>query len=283
VLSSLGLIMVLSKIGSQFARELLPIVWREGMGEMARGHGLTRLVAVGMLALLAGLLRKGLAWDPADPPGARALDLGAVAVSVLLAVTPLFTFPSATREVERAFALVGVGGMQPVALAPGGSASFYIDRAPSALGLYGQRLYLEVAGKAHWQPYGVDQLLDALAGGRSCEPLIRASLGDPAQTKPASTLCLTAIEARIACEVQGKRLATPEEWDRAVAGRAPAAPDNGEGITRQAIGEWTMRLVHGNPVFEVKGADAAPDIPRELAPNAFSPKVGFRCAYVYEG
>jgi formylglycine-generating enzyme required for sulfatase activity len=111
---------------------------------------------------------------------------------------------------------------------------------------------------------------------------ISASLGDAATRPP--TPCLTAIEARIACEVQGKRLPTPEEWEGALGGAKPA--DAAEAVAgdpapkRLAMGEWTMRMVHGSPVFEVKGADV--DVPKSLAATEYSRKVGLRCVYVYE-
>jgi hypothetical protein len=47
------------------------------------------------------------------------------------------------------------------------------------------------------------------------------------------------------------------------------------------FGEWTMRLIHGTPAFEVRGADSAEGVPEQLAPDAFSPMVGFRCVFTF--
>jgi hypothetical protein len=280
-----GFIMVLTTIAEKHTKEIRPLVWQQGMAEIARGQGATRLLAILLFVLLVVLLRKGLHWDRRESRAAQATDLGSAALCVVAALLPLATFSSATLEMGRAFALP-VGGMVPVALAPGANASFYIDPSAASLGRYGQRLYLAVSGKDYDAEYTDAELLGELAGGKSCAEPIAEAIGDADQGVLGPALCLTAIEARMACEVQGKRLATPEEWDAAVGSR-PVADSAGEpstapAVSRLPIGEWTMRLVHGTPVFEIKGADGAPDIPRELAPTAFSPKVGFRCAYAYE-
>jgi len=213
-----------------------------------------------------------------------AVDVASMALTFLLAILPLLMFPQATREMHRALSLP-VGGMHPAALKAGAESSFYFDKAPVTLGIYGTRVCVEITGNKWGACESYPSVLASLAGGKECEALIETSLGDPAKKKLGPALCLTAIEAKIACEVQGKRLASPEEWDAAVGALKPLDPstksDPAAPITRLPIGEWTMRMVHGNPVFEIKGADASPEIPKSLAPTAFSPKVGFRCAYKY--
>ena len=112
-------------------------------------------------------------------------------------------------------------------------------------------------------------LTAALAGASTCEDMVQA--------EPAA--CVTAIEARLFCEANGKRLPTPEEWERALGGAVDSGADE---LRRGELGEWTMRVVHGTAAFEIKGADASAGIPEKLEPTELSPRVGFRCAFSFE-
>ena len=283
LLSILGFIRMLGICATRFSADMQPLLWKQALLEIAEGHTTARLITLVLFAALAVMLRKGLSWDAAQPRAALIKDVASATVSFALVLLPLATFPDATREMHLALSLP-VGGMQPASLKAGAEPSFYIDRRPAVIGRYGRRVYLELSGKDFSADYADPQVLELLAGGKECQSELSASLGDPSAAAPA--VCLTAIEARIACEVQGKRLATPEEWDAALAAVKPqeasAAGEVGPPLVRLGIGEWTMRLVHDNPVFEIKGGDAGTDVPTGLSSTAYSRKVGFRCAYVYE-
>jgi class 3 adenylate cyclase len=285
IMSIMGFFMVLRALPG-LTEAMKPVIWKTAMQEISEGHTCCRILMIVLLASLAFVLRKGLCWNRKDSSTERATSIGAVALTLVVTLLPLLTFPSSTREMQYAL-LFPVRRMHPAALKPGADASFYVDADPGAIGLYGERIHMDAIGRVYGEKDFTDEvLLGVLAGGKECRELILASLGDPDQGALSPTVCLTAIEAKIACEVQGKRLASPEEWDAAVGGLAPTDSAKGKPagapIARLKLGEWTMSMVHGNPVFQVKGADTAEDIPKSLAPAEFSRKVGFRCAYRYE-
>jgi len=41
-------------------------------------------------------------------------------------------------------------------------------------------------------------------------------------------------------------------------------------------------FLRGAAAFEIRGADAAEDVPAKLEPTEHSPRVGFRCAFSFE-
>jgi hypothetical protein len=264
-----------------------PLFWQQGMNEIAIGQNYVSGLLVVMTVALAVALRKGLSWSKDGAGAAKWIDLASAAATIGLVALPLVTLSKASTDASRAL-FVPVRDMHPASLRTGTEPSFYIDKGPALLGFYGTRMCTEITGKG-WKGWsdcdGEQPVLASLAGGKECKPLIAASMGDPAKKALGPALCLTAIEAKIACEVQGKRLASPEEWDGALSKVAPlktlADKDPAAPLARLEIGEWTMRMVHGNPVFEVKGGEAFADIPKALVPTAFSPRVGFRCAYRY--
>ena len=87
----------------------------------------------------------------------------------------------------------------------------------------------------------------------------------------------------MSCEAAGYRLPEPDEWEAALA-KVPIEADEGSNgaFTRGPFAEWTMRLVHGNPMFEIKGSEGVEGAPDDLKPDQFSGKVGFRCAFSFE-
>ncbi|MBW2277089.1 MAG: protein kinase, partial [Deltaproteobacteria bacterium] len=92
--------------------------------------------------------------------------------------------------------------MQPVT---SGDRPFYIDREPESLQHGADGLYEALTGVCRLD-YDETALVGALEGSSSCEDIVQA---EPAR-------CVTAIEARLYCEVNGKRLPTPEEWEFAL-------------------------------------------------------------------
>ena len=130
----------------------------------------------------------------------------------------------------------------------------------------------------------MDDVRRALAAHKACPGILERALrqtGDAAE--PAR--CVTAIEARIYCERLGKRLPTPLEWDAALTKVKPGDPGGtaSRALTRGDFGEWTMRKVHGTATFEIRGQAGAAGVPQRLAPNRFSKRVGFRCAFTFPG
>ena len=83
---------------------------------------------------------------------------------------------------------------------------------------------------------------------------------------PRPARCLTAIEARLACEVMGKRLPTPQELEAKIGIQGPS--------------EWSMEMVQGLPVFTVRGGPLESEDRRLLA-TEFSPEVGYRCVVTF--
>jgi formylglycine-generating enzyme required for sulfatase activity len=138
---------------------------------------------------------------------------------------------------------------------------YYIDAEPESLQHGADGLFGELTGISRMD-YVEKDLVAALAGSKECPDVVAAS---PAR-------CITAIEARLYCESNGKRLPTPEEWTHAM--------DAEPGLRGDALGEWTMRMVHGTATFEVSGSgDGVPD---KLEPAEFSRQVGFRCAFSFD-
>lgn len=280
-----GFLSMFGKLAGRFTADMVPVVWSAAMAEIGHGYVATCLLMAVLLAMLVIVLRKGLVLERTTSRREVAVEVGSMTVTLAASLLPLATFPSVMSTLRTTLTLPAKG-MVPAAREPGANPSFYVDPRPTSVGTYGQRLYMALSGKRFWDEYRVELLLGALSAGTDCADSIVASLGDAAESNLSPTLCLTAVEARLACEVQGKRLATPEEWQSAV-GPVPITPLPGAdaprgGLARLPLGEWTMRIVHGSPVFEVHGADAGPDIPGNLAPAGSSPKVGFRCAYTYE-
>jgi tRNA A-37 threonylcarbamoyl transferase component Bud32 len=209
---------------------------------------------IALFVALAVVCRKSL---PLSGLRRIAISLCTVAVAGLLAVIVLVAMQRAGQE----WSAYKFAQMQPVT---GGDRPFYIDREPASLRDGADGLYEALTDGCRLD-YREDELIAALAGASACEDMVG--------TEPAR--CVTAIEARLYCEANGKRLPTPEEWERALREVAPA----GEG---DELGEWTMRLVHGTAAFEIKGAAESDRIPEKLEPTEFSPHVGFRCAFRFE-
>jgi len=175
--------------------------------------------------------------------------------------------------------------MVPAAEAPNAEAAYYLDRLPTALSSGRVGLFHALATESD-EDFSAQGLLARLAGRGACAEALAESIGpdgmqgDAPPTPPAR--CVSAVEARLYCEARGKRLPTPEEWTAALAEVAatPAAALDARGPhQRTMLAEWTMRVVHGTPTFELLGGDAAPDAPESLQPGSTSPHVGFRCAF----
>jgi serine/threonine-protein kinase len=190
-----------------------------------------------------------------------AVQLGAVAVAAVLAVIVLVAMQQAGSQ----WSAFKFARMHPVT---SGGNPFYIDREPESLHHGADGLSEALTGTCR-REYDEEELVGALAGSSTCRDIVNV---EPAR-------CVTAIEARLYCEANGKRLPTAEEWDRAL-GKVKAG---GEGdLRRSELGEWTMRVVHGTAAFEIKGAEASEQIPAKLEPTEFSEQVGFRCAFSFE-
>jgi len=282
-----GLIAVVAWSGVQVV--IGYVMWFQGLAQMPSDlrHGIAAhwvvpnmnlglAVELGLLAVLfVGLAVVCLRALPLRGHGsgagkAAAFGIGAIVVIAL----PQLVMPGAVLNWDTQAIPRKLTAMTPTELKAGAGPSFYIDNEARPLWL-GRRQLLESLSGADRFDYEDDgPLLEALAGGAECRERIEGSLKEGDEGEPG--VCLTGIEARLYCEGLGLRLPSPEEWDAALAGE-PAEPS-----VRGELAEWTMRLVHGNPTFEIKGADGVDGAPADLKPDRFSDKVGFRCAFSFE-
>jgi len=213
----------------------------------------------------------------------RSAPLLAIAVVTVLPVAVLF---GAMAGTGREWLPLEIVGMHPATLRPGAAPSFYIDDRPENLARARRALFAGLSGREVFSTFrepvplpSDDQLLGVLAGGRSCHDALAAALkiGEPGT----SARCVTAVEAKLYCEGLGKRLPSPEEWE-ATLGAANPSGGPGGGPVRADLAEWTMRMVHGTPTFEVHGRGGGEGDATRMAPDEFSPAVGFRCALTPE-
>ena len=257
--------------------------WDEAMtmlmaAELTFGALLVLLCAVSISACRRSFV---LEWAVVRAHGR---SMGVAAVTVALAVTPMLALGVDATTAMRAIAMPmgqpGLVGMSPTSLKPEADPSFYIDAAPSTLDAASEDLFIALTGQAR-EAYTAEGLVSTLAGAESCPELLHASLGARENTPEASpsapaveplpVRCVSAVEARLYCEERGKRLPTPEEWRAWQRGAA-----GGD------LCEWSMRLVHGTPTFEIVGSPGAA-CPDQLRPDAVSRAVGFRCAFTFQG
>jgi len=190
-----------------------------------------------------------------------AVSLGTILVAAVLAAIVL----AAMQQGGQQWSAYKFAPMHPVTA---GDHPFYIDSEPESLRHGADGLFEALTGQCRMD-YEEGALVAALDGASKCRDIVNR--------EPAG--CVTAIEARLYCESNGKRLPTPEEWKLAL-GEVEVG-EQGE-LERAAIGEWTMRVVHGTATFEIAGAEAADEIPKKLEPTELSEHVGFRCAYSFE-
>lgn len=262
-MSSAGLVSILTTL-STIAPDQRLDVWRMGNAEIASGYWFMGGEMAVLVVVLAAALRRGLVWDCRESVGAKGGGLGAAAAAVAIAVAPMATTPRVAQQMTHAMQMPAQG-MRPASLTAGADPSFYIDPAPAALGPWATHVCERVRGRGG-APCTNPIAPDVFSGAKDCAQELKASLGAAGDKALPPARCISAIEAKLVCEAQGKRLPTPEEWDAAVGAQGPAA-----------LGEWTMKVVHETPVFEVHGGEA--DVPKGLPPTGTSPKVGFRCAY----
>lgn len=237
-----------------------------------------------VLSTLFGLTwlvgRRCLAW-----PGRRARrPLVIFAAGFVITALPIPILLGAMSSASDQWAPRKFAQMQPVARAGEKEPTFYIDRVPQSLAEGHRLLYRALTKRKHARKPTADDVRRALAAHQTCPKILAHALRQTKDAQPAR--CVTAIEARIYCERLGKRLPTPREWDTALSkvksgGSGSTAPRT---LTRGDFGEWTMRKVHGTATFEIRGqAGGTVGVPERLAPNRFSRRVGFRCAFTFPG
>ncbi len=214
---------------------------------MVRG---TIILWVLMLALLAAL---GIVCRKSLPRGEHKSVATALATFVVTAL-PTVILLAAMQSTDLQWSAYKFARMHPVTSF---DHPYYIDSEPESLHNGADGLFGELTGKSRMD-YEEKELVAALSGAKQCPDIVSAS---PAR-------CVTAIEAKLYCESNGKRLPTPEEWTHAM----EAEPD----LRADGTGEWTMRMVHGTATFEVSGSG------EKLDPAGHSPDVGFRCAFSFD-
>lgn len=266
----------------------LPPAEREVMFNVVVNPSMLQGVLLQWVVLLAlfGLTwlfgRRALAW-----PGRHARQplLVFAAVFVITALpTPILLWAMSSASDQ--WAPHKFAQMQPVARAGEKEPTFYMDRAPQSLAEGHRLLYWALTQKRRHTKPTVDKVHRALKAHQACPKILTRALRQTGDAEPAR--CVTAIEARIYCEQLGKRLPTPREWDTALAKVMPRGPGAGtvRALTRGDFGEWTMQKEHGTATFEIRGqagATGATSKPWRLAPNRFSKRVGFRCAFTFPG
>ena len=252
---------------------------------------LTALLALAVWVAAAATVcmaafRAHLAGSGAEriPHARRSLAIGATAVVLVLlpAVTMISAHRVLTREMDLAWARPGIAEMIPGTHPEDESASFYVDRHPASLGRGATDFFLELTGRCEHSAK-LEDVVARLAGGEVCAAELLAS-AESTPEQPVPARCLSAIEARVYCQVRGKRLATPEEWDAAIASLPVEIELAGDGREphRGPFGEWVMTMSHGTPTFEVKGRPGGLDIPEKPRADSVFRQVGFRCAYRFE-
>jgi serine/threonine-protein kinase len=260
---ALGYTMVIANMNRESLEELSPATreWlytAEINPTMLEGVLMLWALMIALFVALAIVCRKSL---PLAGLGRVAVSLGTILVAAVLAAIVLVAMQQAGQQ----WSAFKFARMEPVT---GGDHPFYVDSGPEGLRHGADGLYEALTGECR-RDYDEAALTAALAGATEC--------GDIVGREPAR--CVTAIEARLYCESNGKRLPTREEWQRALGEVEVGA--SGE-LRRAAIGEWTMRVVHGTATFEIAGADSADAVPEKLEPTEFSEHVGFRCAFSFE-
>ena len=218
---------------------------------MIRGTVILWILVLGLMAALGVVCRKSL------PRGDLRRVAPALATFVVTAL-PTVILLAAMQSTDLQWSAYKFARMHPVTSL---DHPYYIDGEPESLKNGADGLFGELTGGSRMD-YEEKDLVAALAGARDCPDIVQAS---PAR-------CVTAIEAKLYCESNGKRLPTPEEWTHAM----EAEPD----LRGDGIGEWTMRMVHGTATFEVSGTGEG--IPGKLDPADHSPQVGFRCAFSFD-
>ena len=232
------------------------------------------MLAVLFLALVVAA-RHALPWSRSG-----ALKNGILSV-VILVVTglPLALLPAAMSRWDQLCLPWRLTMMHPASTESDAADSFYLDRQPRPLAQGRKGLFM-VLTKRDREDFSNQALRNVLAGGEQCPKILSAALATDKQDRPAR--CITAIEARLYCEAIDLRLPTPEEWDAALKKTPIETPEDSDSpFTREPFAEWTMRLVHGNPMFELKGVEGVEGAPSVLKPDEFSKKVGFRCAFSF--
>jgi len=246
---------------------------------MVRGVVLQWAVLLTLFGLTWLFGRRVLAW-----PGRRArrpLVIFATVFVITALPTPILL--RAMYSASDQWAPHKFARMQPVARAGEREPTFYMDRAPQSLAVGHRLLYRALTKSSASKKPTVDEVRRALTAHQTCPKILARALRQTKDAQPAR--CITAIEARIYCERLGKRLPTPKEWDTAL---SKVTPDSLGGtaprrLTRGDFGEWTMRKVHGTATFEIRGHAGTVGVPQRLAPNRFSKRVGFRCAFTFRG
>jgi len=270
--------------------EAMPVQWERTAYIVFDGLTATWALLLPLLGMLVAVCLPTLGRGSERSRWGRVRStLGAAAIIALTGV-PLLTLSAGHDATRSAFALPwgkpGIVEMMPGALGPDQDPAFYIDRRPSTLSRARLELFRELAGKPI-ADYSAAGLLKALAGGDRCPRVLASAVADPAVgPSPTSARCVTAIEANLYCRLRGKRLPTPEEWEASV-GVLPSSTQvldhSSELPRRERFGEWTMRLVHDTPTFEVRGLPADDAASKgQLRPEEFSENVGFRCAFQHE-
>ena len=176
----------------------------------------------------------------------------------------------------------GIVQMLPGILDGETEASFYIDQYAASLGKSREQFFARLTGKEDVD-FDREELLGVLAGSQQCKDVLTHSLERPGDGKTAvPAVCISAIEARLYCEARRKRLPTPQEWAATAGALAPGESREDGRLSRGPFGEWTMKVIHGNPAFEVAGLPHGVDELPTAGPETFSPNIGFRCVYRFD-
>lgn len=232
-------------------------------------HGMASwwIMLVPLMVVLWLLRRSSL---PLARPGRSLLpQLTWSAAAILMTMIPLGAGYAGASMFEKLHLPGLLVRMHPVTT---GQTPYYLDRKPQTLE-YGYDLYLALTQRGY-DSYSDETLLEALAGGGECGDALKGAI--ESEQEATYAVCVTAIEARLYCESLGLRLPTPEEWDAGLS-------DPEEPFERGPFAEWTMRMTHGTPTFEVRGATTQNGASPDLKPDAYSDRVGFRCAFTFEG
>ena len=271
-------------------QEVMPVQWERTADIVVTGLTATWAILLALIGLLVAVCLPTLGRGSIRGKWGRTRSSLAAAAVILLTGLPLLTLNAGNEATREAFSLPwgrpGIVEMMPGALAPDLDPTFYIDRRPSTLSRARLELFRELSGKPI-SDYSVAGLVASLNGHDACPEVLAAAVSDPAVgPAPSPARCVTAIEARLYCRLRGKRLPSPEEWDASVASLPASTVDPGDSSERPwrgPFGEWTMRLVHDTPTFEVRGVPgerAGAGVPQK--PEQHSPQVGFRCAFQHE-
>jgi len=252
----MGYIMVGVSVGSKSLEEMSPAT-REWLYSIEVNPGMVDGIVILWVLVLVLFAALGVVCRKSLPlKEARRMIPAAAIVAVTAAPTVILLVAMQSTGVQ--WSAYKFARMHPVTSS---DHPYYIDAEPESLRHGADGLFGELTGSSRMD-YEEKDLVAALAGSRDCPDIVAAS---PAR-------CITAIEAKLYCESNGKRLPSPEEWEHAM----EAEP----GLRGDSIGEWTMRMVHGTATFEVIGSGDG--VPEKLDPAEHSPHVGFRCAFSFD-